>query len=445
MLYKPETLPYLLSYYDIILGPIYFLILLGGIIIWRNYYYKNSPLKKYIVPFFIAKIIGCVFVALLYNFYYGYSDAHGYYTSSSEIWNAAKANPLYALEIIFLPLENCSKEALSFLYLTSSNQVAEVVNTYKFSGFIGLFSFGTYMPMALIFTFLSFVGTWKIFLVFCKEFPTQHKKIAIACLFAPSALAWGGNVMKDPLCIFGLGLCFSGFFYLLKGRFTITNIIAILFGAFILLSLKGYIFYFFCVGVIGASYNKWINGLKSAKKIMKFIILIVIAGIIIEIFINASQIQETLAAEFKGGYFEAVQNVQGSVVGASTYILPDVNDFSLWGIFKTYILSLNVALFRPYLWEIPNPIAILNALESTIIMVLTFYLLIRFKIKGFFLFAKENPILLFSLLFTLALAPLAGFISFNFGTLSRYKIPVLPFYYTYLVLLYQKAKRTGTG
>ena len=59
---------------------------------------------------------------------------------------------------------------------------------------------------------------------------------------------------------------------------------------------------------------------------------------------------------------------------------------------------------------------------------------------GFFTFAFKNRILTFALIFTLILAPLAGLVSFNFGTLVRYKTPVVPFYYTYLVLLYYKAK-----
>ncbi|MDN3658341.1 hypothetical protein QWZ08_21990 [Ferruginibacter paludis] len=130
-----------------------------------------------------------------------------------------------------------------------------------------------------------------------------------------------------------------------------------------------------------------------------------------------------------------IQNSQKNQ-GGSVYVLSNVDDFSFWGIIKTYFSSLTVALFRPYIWEIPNLIATANALESLLVFIFTFYLLIKLKITGFFSAAFKNRILTFSLIFTLLLAPLAGLVSFNFGTLVRYKAPVVPFYYTYLILLY---------
>jgi hypothetical protein len=134
-----------------------------------------------------------------------------------------------------------------------------------------------------------------------------------------------------------------------------------------------------------------------------------------------------------------IQNVQKEQEG-SVYVLPNVEDYSFLGIVKTYLRSLNVALFRPYLWEVPNLIATANALESFVVLLFTFYLLVRLKIMGFFTVAFKNRILTFALLFTLLLAPLAGLVSFNFGTLVRYKAPLIPFYYTYLILLYCKIK-----
>ena len=122
-----------------------------------------------------------------------------------------------------------------------------------------------------------------------------------------------------------------------------------------------------------------------------------------------------------------------------------LDDLSFFGIIKTYFSSLNVALFRPYLWETPNLIAIANAMESFVILLFSFYLLLKLRIIGFFTFAFKNRVLTFALVFTLLLAPLAGLVSFNFGTLVRYKTPVVPFYYTYLILLYYKTKEKKAG
>jgi hypothetical protein len=75
-----------------------------------------------------------------------------------------------------------------------------------------------------------------------------------------------------------------------------------------------------------------------------------------------------------------------------------------------------------------------------IIFLLTIYVCFKAGIKGIIRFTSSNPILLFSLVFTLLMAPLVGFVSFNFGTLCRYKLPFVPLFYTYLILLYASIK-----
>src|SRR5207249_9147206 len=107
-------LPYILTYYDAILTPVYFFLLLLIIFWWKKKRYSNSPVKKYIIPAFVLKIIACIFLAFIYNFYYGYSDSQTYYSGAHEIWNATKENPLYGLELVFKHLEKCSPKAQSF-------------------------------------------------------------------------------------------------------------------------------------------------------------------------------------------------------------------------------------------------------------------------------------------------------------------------------------------
>jgi hypothetical protein len=427
---------HLLSYYDLLLTPIYFFLILFWLIYWKKKHYQNSPLKKYIIPAFILKAICCVLLACLYNFYYGYSDSQFYFNGAIEIWNATKTNPLYGLELVFKPLEKCSQAAQQFAsHMSNEDYVSSMMNMFKFSGFVGMFCFGTYLPVALFFTLLSFIGSWKIFVVFAEEFNEHYNKIALTCLFAPSFIFWSTNVLKDPLCIFGLGLCVSALYNFMKGKFTFFLVLEMVIGAIMMLLFKNYIFYIFCVAAVFSIYINLITSSVSRFKIFfkigSFFLLIFAAALL---FWQKNYIIETLS----GGFMNEVLFIQNSQKnqGGSVYVLSNVDDFSFWGIIKTYFSSLTVALFRPYIWEIPNLIATANALESFFVFLFTVYLLIKLKITGFFSAAFKNRILTFSLIFTLLLAPLAGLVSFNFGTLVRYKAPVVPFYYTYLILLY---------
>jgi hypothetical protein len=282
------------------------------------------------------------------------------------------------------------------------------------------------------------LGSWKIFKVFAEEFPAYYKQIALTCLFAPSFVFWGTNILKDPLCIYGLGLCVEALYRLFKGKFSLGSLIKILIGSFLMLSLKSYIFYIFCVA---GFFGIYVNAVSTAKVHFKIFIRLGMTVVVLSAIVFVLTQRDFLANAFAEGVMNevtVVQNVQKDQ-GGSVYVLAGVEDGSFLGILKTYMRSLNVALFRPYLWETPNIIAIANALESFAVFLLTLYLLIRLKV-GFFMFAFENRILAFSLLFTLLLAPLAGLVSFNFGTLVRYKAPAVPFYYTYLIILFCKLK-----
>ena len=434
----------MLSIYDLILTPIYFSILLIWILYWRNKYYKNSPLKKYILPAFILKSICCILLAMLFAFYYGTGDTTLYYRGALEIWEAIKVNPIYGLELIFKPIEECSYEAQQFAPLLADSQYSpSVINMYKISGFLGMFCFGTYMPIALIITLLSFIGSWKIFIVFASEFPTYYKKIAITCLFAPSFIFWSTTVLKDPLCIFGLGLAISALYKLMKGRFSIFIFLEVVVGFYFMLLFKSYIFYIFCVAGFTCIYIHFMTMLKLHFKILiRMFMFLVFCLATFWAVQNSAFLGEILFSEVFNSV-TTVQNVQADA-GGSVYVLSNIDDISLLGIIKTYLSSLNVTLFRPYPWEISSLIVVANAMETLAVLLMTFYLLVKLKFFGFFRYAFQNKILNFALVFTLLLAPLAGLVSFNFGTLVRYKAPIVPFYYTYLMLLYYKSKEKPT-
>ena len=45
--------------------------------------------------------------------------------------------------------------------------------------------------------------------------------------------------------------------------------------------------------------------------------------------------------------------------------------------------AVNVSLYRPYLWEVKNPLMLLSALESTVLLFLTLYILFKKKSQVF--------------------------------------------------------------
>lgn len=86
------------------------------------------------------------------------------------------------------------------------------------------------------------------------------------------------------------------------------------------------------------------------------------------------------------------------------------------------------SLFRPFIWEISSPIVLLSALEALIFILLTAYFLTKKGVIKYFRTAFNSPILILCSSFTFVFAASVGSTATNFGSLSRYKIPCLPFY-----------------
>ena len=95
--------------------------------------------------------------------------------------------------------------------------------------------------------------------------------------------------------------------------------------------------------------------------------------------------------------------------------------------------AINVTLFRPYLWEVKNPLMLISSIESTILMGL--FIFLGMTSGRYFFYAARDPIYTFCLIFSIIFAFGVGVSTFNFGTLSRYKIPLLPFFLVALIIV----------
>jgi len=98
-------------------------------------------------------------------------------------------------------------------------------------------------------------------------------------------------------------------------------------------------------------------------------------------------------------------------------------------------IAIVTAIFRPFLFEVRNPLMLLSALEGTYIIYLFGLVIFKIGVAKSFRIAAGTPFVLFSLIFTLVFAFAVGFSTSNFGTLMRYKIPFVPFFMASLFII----------
>jgi hypothetical protein len=109
-------------------------------------------------------------------------------------------------------------------------------------------------------------------------------------------------------------------------------------------------------------------------------------------------------------------------------------DGTYWSMIKLAPSAVNVSLFRPYLWEVNNPLMLLSALEALALLLLVVYILWKNRFK-LVIQSLKSPIILFCLIFSLLFAFGVGISTYNFGTLSRYRIVMIPFFLIALFLI----------
>ena len=426
----------ILTWADLYLTPLYILLAYFIVKHFQKKYYANTEFRKYIIPALMLRIGGCIFLTLLMQFYYHDGDTFSYFTGAHEIWQAFVKHPGVAFEMILNNPSNYSAEASEYAQHMGNSLVSAHIAMFKISGVVGLLCFGQYLPIAIMFTLLSFFGSWLIFLVFVKKYPHLWKRLAITTLFIPSTIVWSTAILKEPLCMFGIGLCFYSLTNFLNRNISTRNVVFFLLGSWILFTIKDYLFYTFLAAAAVSAYFTFINNLRPLflKYFIKLVMYVSIISVIIYFFNEPNNL---IINEF-GRYFTRADNLQNFMIqtsneyGGAAYTLP-TSDFSSMGILKSFFLSLNVSLFRPYLWECNNALMIFNFLESfvtSVLVILVLFKLLLGKIK-----IRNNPLFIFCLVFTLLLAFMVGYISFNFGTLIRYKVPFQPFFYSALVIL----------
>lgn len=433
--------PYL-SVSDFIIPPLLIMVILMYSFFVKNKHIQTNSAYKYYVSGISVKLIGSIATCLVYTLYYSSGDSTGYFEQGRSIYNLLYKNPDYFFEVIF---QGCTVENFSYLdetttYVSYGSWVGDY-HAMFISRLIApfyLFTFNSFIGITIILCWLCYGGIWKLYLLFCEQFPMIKRELAISILFIPSVVFWGSALLKDTVTISCIGWYSYGFYWLLvKQKYKVSNFVMLIVGAYLLIALKPYILVALLPGsLIWLSYDKIA---KTKNKAIKVIIApALIIGGLAGSFYALSSLGSALGEYSMDTVLERAvvvqQDLKSNYYGGNSF---DIGDFdaSISGVLSKSPLAINATLFRPYLWEVRNPLMLLTALESTYIFFLTLGLMLRLKLFGFFRLIWQNPLLLFSILFALFFAFSVGLSTPNFGALSRLKIPCIPFFVSSLFVL----------
>lgn len=389
--------------------------------------------RRYFLPALTVRIVGALAVGFVYQFYYEGGDTFAYHTHGSRpLWEAIVESPLDGIPLLFSNGEYGPGiwETASRIWYWNDPQSFFVI---RLAAILDLLTFSSYSGTAILFAVIAFTGGWMFFLTFYKLYPQIHRWIAFSILFVPTVVFWGSGIFKDTITLSALGVATYGVHQIfIERKLGSFSIVLLLISLGVIFAIKKYILMCFLPAVFLWWAARHLAGISS---MMLRMIVAPVAGLLtiglafFAIFkvgeddprYQISQLAETAkvtAYDIRYGW--------GARMGeGSGYTLGEL-DGTWQSMLKLAPQAINISLYRPYLWEVTNPLMLLSALEGLVLLLLTLRVVwrVRWKIISYL----QKPDVLFCLVFAFVFAFAVGVSTFNFGTLSRYKIPMMPYF-----------------
>lgn len=428
---------------DVFFAPLCYLILffVFRIIVIK---YKVEQRRVFNKAFHFRMFCAIVF-ALIVAYYYNGGDSEMYYNATLDMQKAVLQDNLSIWKVLTtLKVDEYHPLAPYFFADRIKYPVLEFMkapNNFfvpKLALIPSIIFSKSYLSICMVFSFFALGGAIRLYKLFYNYFPTLGRQIAFAILFLPSVCFWSSGLLKDSICFGAVGYLLYGLYSLfIRRKKIIGSLIWVVVGGTLLYMIKAYIFLALLPGIALWLFNELNSRVKDPllHNMANFLTIIIAVSLIfvliryvtsaaslrsfrldniLETSENNRRIYELTASETQGSYFQ----LQG---GNPVFLA--INGFI-------------ATLFRPFIWEISSPIVLLSALEALIFILLTGYFLIKKGVIQFFKSAFGTPILVLCSGFAFVFAASVGSTATNFGSLSRYKIPCLPFYLVMLFAIY---------
>ena len=425
---------------DLFLAPLYLLLLYG-----LAYLVRPSVTNKFTRPYFLPaltlKYVGAIGLGFIYQFYYSGGDTFNYYRHAQLIHEAFSNSFGLGWKLL---LDNGGSMDPSLAKYTSRMFWHQAGSTEyivaRIAAFLGLFCFNSYVVIALLFATISFSGIWAMYMTFAKIRPHVYKQLAWTIFYVPSMFFWGSGLLKDSLCLGALGWVFYSFYRGFIQRQAVLKCTIIgLSAAYALLIIKVYILLCFLPAALLWVFNETNARITNStiRLVAKPLFLGIGGGLAFFAATNLTKGDEKYDVDKIGARSKITADYlyqQSVKQEGSGYSLGEL-DGSIGSMVKLAPQAIGTALFRPFLWEAHNPVMLLSALEAVFFLGFTLRIFWRAGVARTFSIIGRNPILLLCFVFSLVFAASVGVTSNNFGTLVRYKIPMIPFYLGGLYIL----------
>lgn len=435
---------------DLILGP-FCLFVLYAILRNRAERNKDPLIKKLYYQGFYFKIICVLAYTFVTEFVFKGGDTGLYYQGVQDLRHAVNDDFNFTGTIIRTLKLDLNHPLAT--YFTNDNYADDYTFNYMtspsnfFIPRLGLIPatlfFNNYLCINFVFGFFALGGAIRLFKVFYHYYPKYRKELAVATIFLPSVGFWSAGLLKDPVCFGSIGyILYAVLNIFVKRKQFRASLIWIIVCGFLLYYIKVYILLTLILAILiwlFAETNKLIKDttLRNIFSFMTFAISFLVSFFLLNYFTSQEAAQQykldTLMdkAEYQR---KVIQDLAANTTPlGSNFSINTSNPVALFG------NSLAATFFRPFPWEVKSPVALFSAIEAAFFLFLTLNFVFKRGVKKFFSLSFDDPRMLMCFVFAIVFALAVGASTSNFGALSRYKIPCMPFFFIMLLLVYKAA------
>lgn len=406
----------------------------------------DPKMRRHFLLGYGLKLIGTLFFAAIYIFYYKSGDTFVYFEGASAIWSEFISSPSRGLDLLSLDygqhVSAYSDFTRQFRYFSAQSEWFFT----RIAAALNLLCFNNFLCLSLVFSTIAFIGMWCIYSVFVRLYPNQKSWFFLVIFLPPSCLIWTSGILKDSLCLGLIGISFWSAYHLINRNKPLLRLLVIAVCLGVIAQIKDYLAYSFAISLILWLYLSFTR--ITTDKLLKQVLGLMMG--LFGLFFAANFFSILKVAGEQKTYKESIERVQGyhEEYGSSEnksdskYKL-EVNDYSPSGVLSKVPISIVTGLFRPFLWEAKKPMLVPMSIENLLVFLALTWLVTRKKFLNDPARFTSNPEIIFCFCFIIILGIIVGLTSSNFGLLMRLKTPFVPFFGGMLVVMKNAVEGTS--
>lgn len=390
-------------------------LLVVGIVCWKVYAGVPKKLRPYFWPGLVLKILAGICLGIVYKYYYLSGDTFNYHRDAGLLIALAKKDPSNYLSFLW------NEEAtITFRDRLIYNDPRALFFT-KCISLVGLVTQHNYWINAMLLSVISFFGAWSLVHAIFQH--TGTTRAVGALLLFPSVVFWSSGLMKESLAMAALFFLASISLRLYdKKNISYLSIILSLLGVWVLWNLKYYYLAVFIPCVFSVLLVRLVTYSHEIKRAWVIGLWFILFGtqVFLVMWLHPNFYPERFLEVITENHEAYVQ------LSAPGDRIEYTNLSPTWpSIIRNMPLAIFSILFRPGVWEAANMFQWIAALENSLLLLLTITSLV------FIPRILRNGQVLWILCLVMYCVVLGSFLALstpNFGTLSRYRVGLIPFY-----------------